>query len=162
MMQQSHRCLAATPYRKGNGQKQTHTSCSGRPLLQQLLWVKQCQHFAAKVTQSHSAVTLSKGTAIPVNLSVMLLQHLICLQPPRGLHMTEWRIWAQTQRGNISVGCQPPPPPPPPPPHPQSWDFSWNFLSLFRLSLLPKLEENIKSSRYATSAAQSNSLSCGI
>lgn len=122
-------------------------SCS-KPPLQQLLRTKQCQHFATEVTQFHSAVTLSKGEAIPVNLSVILLQHLICSQPPRGPHMTVWRLWAQMQRGNISVGSKPPP-------HPQKWDFSWKlYLSWNYLFFSRNLRETLN--------PQLTSLSCGI
>lgn len=43
-----------------------------------------CQRFATKVAQFYSSVTLSKTDAIPLNLSLMLLQHLILFAATSG------------------------------------------------------------------------------
>lgn len=105
------------PYWKGNKQAAVAdlccSSCSQR---------SDANMLQLKSRSFRWAVALSEGKAITANLSVMLLQHFICSQPPWGLRMTVWRMWPQTQRGSISVGS--------PPPHPQNWEFHRNLISI--------------------------------
>lgn len=155
MMQQSHCCLSTTPYREENSQKQTQavaadlscSSCCGR------------KRSSANILQLKSHNSIQQSRWVRAKLFQLIFQ--LCYYNTSSVRSLlgvfiwlrrEYEPW--TQRGNISVGFQPPP-------HPQSWDFSWKFLSPFRLLLsFPNLRKTLYAR--ATSATRSTSLSRGI
>lgn len=129
-MQQSQCCWTKNSPTRQKTARNKHI----HPVIADLCCSSSCGRSSANILQLRSrklrsTVTLSEVKAIPVNLSVTLLQHFVCSRPPRGLHMTERRIWAQTRGGSVSEVSQPSAP------HPQSWDLSRKFLSRFQLFL---------------------------
>lgn len=144
-----------TPYRIENSQRQTHASCSGRLLQQQLLWAKLCQHFATEVTRFHSAVALSKGKAIAVNLFsyVITTPHLFAASSGSSYDWLE-SMSSKTQRKHFSSLSTTTT-------TPTELGFSGKFLSLLRLFLaFTNLGKTLN--LHDTPATQSDSLSRGI
>lgn len=157
-MQNSDCCLTATLLSlKENSQKQTHTSRGGRPLLQQLFWGQSSANiYATEVTQFQSHWVRAKLFQLIFQLRCYYNASSV-RRPPQGPHMTEWRIWAQTERKHFS-----------------SFSTTTNtttptdlgffhglFLCLFRLfSLCQTWGKTLYLP--ATSVTQTNSLSCGI
>lgn len=131
-------------------QPETNTHTHTRAAAADLCCSSCCGQSSANILQQkshkfHSAVTLSKGKAISVNLSVLLLRHLICSRPPRGPSSDRENSSVQTLHHHHThrAGIL----------HGKVWSSFRLFISF------PVREESINP--HATSAVQSNSLSRG-